>query len=169
MRMIPTFARRIAPGPRRPRRHGFTIVEMIVVLVMMGILMSIALPRFGTLRDKSAVSSAKQKIVGYVATARAAAIRQSSSAQFRLWSGNMHATVTQPDGTSLMLGGSEQLDKTEGVTVTRGTGVVKDVITYDARGLASLGGTYIYVVTRNSAKDSLCISRLGLIARTCGS
>jgi Tfp pilus assembly protein FimT len=149
------------------------MVEMLVVMVMMGILMSIALPRFGAIRDRAAVSSAKQKLIGYLATTRAAAIRQSSSAEFRLWDNNVSATVTQPNGTRLSLGSAEHLDKTEGVVITRGTGVVRDLITYDSRGLSLIGTVttprFVYVVTRNNVKDSICVSRLGLIARTCGS
>ena len=129
--------------------------------------------RFGAIRDRAAVSSAKQKLIGYLATTRAAAIRQSSSAEFRLWDNNVSATVTQPNGTKLSLGSAEHLDKTEGVVITRGTGVVRDLITYDSRGLSLIGTIttprFVYVVTRNNVKDSICVSRLGLIARTCGS
>jgi hypothetical protein len=32
----------------------------------------------------------------------------------------------------------------------------------------SLANARTYVLTRNSSKDSICISRLGLIARRCG-
>jgi len=144
---------------------------MLVVLVLMGILMSIALPKFGAIRDKAAVSSAKQKLIGYLATTRAAAIRQSSTATFRLWNNNVSATVTQANGSALSLGSAEHLDKTHGVVVTRGTGVVQDVLTYDSRGVMAspLLLPYTYVVTRNNVKDSICVSRLGLIARRCGS
>ena len=144
---------------------------MLVVLVMMGILMSIALPRFGAIRDKAAVSSAKQRLIGYLAATRAAAIRQSSTATFRLWNNNVSATVMQANGSTLSLGSAEHLDKTQGVVITRGTGVVQDVLTYDSRGLMSppLLLPYSYVVTRNNVKDSICVSRLGLIARRCGS
>lgn len=140
-------------------------------MVIMGILMSIALPRFGAIRDKAALSSTKQKLIGYLATTRAAAIRQSSTAEFRLWDNNVSATVTQPDGTKLSLGSAEHLDKTQGVVITRGTGVVREVLTFDSRGLLTppLLLPYTYVVTRNNVKDSICVSRLGLIARKCGS
>lgn len=140
-------------------------------MVIMGILMSIALPRFGAIRDKAALSSTKQRLIGYLATTRAAAIRQSSTAEFRLWDNNVSATVTQPDGTKLSLGSAEHLDKTQGVVITRGTGVVREVLTFDSRGLLTppLLLPYTYVVTRNNVKDSICVSRLGLIARRCGS
>lgn len=140
-------------------------------MVIMGILMSIALPRFGAIRDKAALSSTKQRLIGYLATTRAAAIRQSSTAEFRLWDNNVSATVTQPDGTKLSLGSAEHLDKTQGVVITRGTGVVREVLTFDSRGLLTppLLLPYTYVVTRNNVKDSICVSRLGLIARKCGS
>jgi hypothetical protein len=81
--------------------------------------------------------------------------------------------VTQSNGTRLSLGSAEHLDKTEGVVITRGTGVARDLIAFDSRGLSLIGTVttpgYVFVVTRNNVKDSICVSRLGLIARTCGS
>jgi prepilin-type N-terminal cleavage/methylation domain-containing protein len=140
MRTIPVFARRVLPASRGTRaQRGFSLIELLVVMVMMGILMSIALPRFGAIRDRAAVSSTKQKLMGYLATTRAAAIRQSSTAEFRIWDNDVSATVTQPNGSKLSLGSAEHLDKTEGVVITRGTGVARDLITYDSRGLSLIG------------------------------
>jgi hypothetical protein len=42
------------------------------------------------------------------------------------------------------------------------------VVSFDSRGMSSTFSSRVYVLTRNSTKDSICVSRLGLIARTCG-
>jgi len=46
---------------------------------------------------------------------------------------------------------------------------VVDSIVYDARGLEVWPVTRrTYVLTLNNLKDSICVSRVGLIARKCG-
>src|SRR5579859_3741889 len=42
----------------RPRRNAFTLIETVAVLVISGILLSIAVPRLASLRDASAVRAA---------------------------------------------------------------------------------------------------------------
>jgi len=54
----------------------------MVVLIIAGITMAIALPKFAGMRDRMSVRSAKQQFSSYLATARAAAIRQSQMGHF---------------------------------------------------------------------------------------
>jgi len=42
-------------GPRDRRTRGFTLVEIMAVLVLLGILTAVLLPRFGTLHDDAAL------------------------------------------------------------------------------------------------------------------
>lgn len=45
------FLRRIRPAPRRGR--GFTLVEIMIVVLILGVLMTLALPSFINARDSS--------------------------------------------------------------------------------------------------------------------
>lgn len=149
-------------------RSGFTLIETVVVLVIASIAMAISLPKFAGMRDRMSVRSAKQQLTSYLSTARAAAVRQSQTSQFHIVSSTIWTTVNQPDGTNINVSKSVPLNTARGVTVTLGGSSPNDLITFDSRGMSSTGSSRVYVLTRNSTKDSVCVSRLGLIARTCG-
>lgn len=154
--------------PSMPTRRGFTLTEMLIVIIIVGIITAVALPKLDSARTKAALRSAKQELAAYLATTRAAAIRRSQPAQFYTASNKIWATVAQPDGTRASLTGSVYLDRSLNVTITIGTAVgATDSIIFDPRGMATLTSSKKFVLTRNSTKDSLCVSRLGLIALTC--
>ncbi|GAC1694350.1 MAG: hypothetical protein NVS9B3_12580 [Gemmatimonadaceae bacterium] len=44
------------------RRAGFTLIELLIVVVIVGVLAAIAIPKFGTTRDKAYVSSMKSDL-----------------------------------------------------------------------------------------------------------
>jgi prepilin-type N-terminal cleavage/methylation domain-containing protein len=154
---------------RRSRaRRGFSIVELLVVLIVSGVVMAMALPRFAAMRDRMSLRSAKQQMAAYLVTTRAAAIRRSATAVFSVSNSTISAKVKLPTGTQTSLGGTVPLVSARGVTVTPGGSSTPDTIAYDSRGMANLTATRVYVLTRNSKKDSICVSRLGLIAQYCG-
>jgi type IV pilus assembly protein PilA len=161
-----------ARGSSRSRR-GFTLIETMVVLVIAGITMAIALPKFASMRDRMAVRSAKQQFSSYLASARAAAIRQSQYGHFHANSNTIWSNVNQPDGTNINVSRAVSLRTARGVNVTLGgSPPSNDSILFDSRGMAGVGsnnsGGHVYVFTRNGFKDSICVSRLGLIALACG-
>ena len=43
-------------------RSGFTIIELLIVILIIGILVSIAIPRFASTRDKAALASVKADV-----------------------------------------------------------------------------------------------------------
>jgi prepilin-type N-terminal cleavage/methylation domain-containing protein len=162
------------PSPARPisgarSRAGFSLIETMVVLVIAGIAMSISLPKFAGMRDRMSVRSAKQQFASYLATARAAAIRQSQSGQFHANNNTIWSNVNQPNGTNINVSKAVSLMTARRVAVTLGgSPPSQDSIVFDSRGMGSTGSSRTYVFTRNGIKDSICVSRLGLIAPTCG-
>lgn len=151
-----------------PARSAFTLIETMVVLVIAGIVMAISLPKFAAMHDRMSLRSAKQQFTAYLAVTRAAAIRQSQTSQLHILNSHMWSTVSQPNGTSTMVGRRIRLWEQFGVTVTEGGSAPDDSITFDSRGMSNTNAAAKYVLTRNGLKDSICVSRLGLITRTCG-
>jgi prepilin-type N-terminal cleavage/methylation domain-containing protein len=149
----------------RGRRPGFTVIELLLVMVISGIAMAMAMPKLAAVRDRSALRGARQQVSSYVTMARGAAVRRRLPAQVRFSSNTAWITVTQTNGTNTALGGTIQLASDHKVTMT--TSVTN--INFDQRGIASnLVGTTILRFTRNGLKDSLCVNRLGLISKRCG-
>ena len=156
-------------SPRRLRaRRGVSLVEMVVVLVIAGIVISMSLPKFAAMRNSMNLRSAKQEFAAYLMTARAAAVRQSQSSQFHIVNNTAWTTVSLPNGTTTTVNQRLRLFRTRNVIVTKDGWAPNDSIVYDARGIASWPRQRrIYVLTLNNLKDSVCVSRAGLIARQC--
>jgi prepilin-type N-terminal cleavage/methylation domain-containing protein len=167
--MTSSFNYTRARGGMRSRR-GFSLIETMVVLVIAGIVMSISLPKFAAMRTRMSVRSAKQQFSAYMATARASAIRQSQQAQFHIQSSHIWTTVNQPDGTNISVGKRTRMFEQFGVTLTLGGVSPDDSVTYDPRGMGATttNAPIAYVFTKNGFQDSICVSRLGLIAPRCG-
>src|SRR6266566_3048711 len=66
------------------RRKGFSTIEMIVVLILIGLIASIGFPRLRDGLEKQNVRSAKALVATLAATARGAAIQRGCSATLNI-------------------------------------------------------------------------------------
>lgn len=142
-------------------RHGVTLVEIMIVLTLISILVSIALPRFGTVTSSMHIRSAKQAVAAYLVQTRAIAIKRGRTASF-IRSGNV-VSVEVTEATGIVVAVSPRdLGRVDGVSLSmRG-----DTISFDPRGMAVglAGGIRAVVVTNGTARDSVCVVGLGRIA-----
>lgn len=146
-----------------PKQPGFTLVEVMIAVVVMGMIMAIGAPKLASIRDQAAVRSATQQIGAYVATARAAAIRRGLRANFKTSADTMWVEIQQPGAPEAIVP-RIPLASTFNVAV-QSSG---DSITFDARGFAlGLNATQKFIVTRAAAKDSVCVTRLGMVSKGC--
>jgi type IV fimbrial biogenesis protein FimT len=61
------------------RQRGVTLVEILIVIVMIGIMTAIALPRFGRMQRQWRVESVAQQLVGDLHRARVEAIKRNDT------------------------------------------------------------------------------------------
>jgi prepilin-type N-terminal cleavage/methylation domain-containing protein len=143
------------PGlPRASHRLAFTLLELLIVCVIIGVALGIAAPRIRSISDSLAVEAAARSAVHMFATARLVALRD-RGAELRV----------DADGMRLLVRGrivrERQLAADHGVRVR--TTVTS--IRYAATGLGlGLSNGTVYI-TRGRAADTIVVSRLGRVRR----
>ena len=140
-------------------RRGFTLAEILTVIVIMGVVMMMTLPKMGHINDRNQMRSAKDGISARLAAARAAAIATGRQSFF--YSEGDSIRVTASNGsTQVAKGTTINLKRQFGVSVISPT----FSIMFDGRGMTS-GTSHVIKFTRSSIADSICVSAIGLINR----
>ncbi len=149
----------------RSERKGYTLVEMMIVLSIMGGLALFSLPRFAGLQERSRLTAARQEVEAAIATARAAAIQKGRTATVVFSNNRLWVTVTSSgSGTQTSVVPVTPLDSIYGVTVqSRSAGDTS--IAFDMRGFASprLSATGVFVLRGTTRTDSVCVTTSGQI------
>jgi prepilin-type N-terminal cleavage/methylation domain-containing protein len=150
-------------------RSGFTLVEALIVVVLLGLITLIGFPRISAAMVRSDLRSARTTVINLVATARAAAV-QTSRRTWIKFEGNTayvlaRPRLTGPGGVGVdppdTLGTVHDLSTQYGVTVS---GV--DSVQFDPRGFgASLGDSSSVVLSRNSHSETVTLDALGRVIK----
>ncbi|HET9725371.1 MAG TPA: type II secretion system protein [Gemmatimonadales bacterium] len=147
------------------RGNGFTLIEMLIVLVIIGLTSLIALPRLNRAFAQSNVLSAKARVAALYNAARATAVSSNQTATLRL-NGNQVMVYASPRRKAPI--GANTLDTivrptdlstSFGVTLSGG---------YDSVRVASSGlgmDSAAIVLTKYTAVDTLYISRYGRVLK----
>ena len=149
----------------RRNRTGFTLVELIIVITIMGMMGMFAYPKLRGSTASWSVRAARQKTTEMLVVARSAAVQNGSEARF-IRSGNLVRVVVDSSGTFVTLI-SRDLYNDNGVTVAVGGSAPRDTVRFDPRGLAiGLTGSATIKFTNSTVTESVCVSKLGKVART---
>jgi prepilin-type N-terminal cleavage/methylation domain-containing protein len=148
-------------------RPGYTLTEMLVVVVMVGALTLITLPKFSGLVERNQLSAAREEIAAAIATARAAAVQKGRTATIRFSGNTMWVTVVNSgSGTSSTIVPAKSFASLYKVSVA----ATDTMITYDMRGFTAprLAAKGVFRITGASRRDSVCITTAGqIMPRSC--
>ncbi|HEX6058029.1 MAG TPA: GspH/FimT family pseudopilin [Gemmatimonadaceae bacterium] len=144
-------------------RTGLTLPELMIVIVLIGALLALAMPKLGKVDAQASTLSAAQTIAAQLATARAAAIATGYPSRVTV-SGNTVTIATSDSlGTFTPMGKSVSLAD-YGVTVTASPA---SNVEFDPRGFASgIATMQRFIVdadTYGVPRDTVCVARIGLV------
>jgi prepilin-type N-terminal cleavage/methylation domain-containing protein len=147
------------------RNNGFTTIELIIAVIIIGVIASIGLPRVRDAIEKADRRAARSAIRTYLATARSAAVARGCRSALHFTQGpNSRMWVTSCVVTgagSDTLAGPDLLEERWHVRLQSG----KDSITYNSRGVrVSFEQTTIKIRDRqDNDRDSVVVNQLGKV------
>lgn len=154
---------------RSPSRLGFSTAELMMVVVIMGTLAGMAIPKLSVLRDRNAIESVREQLAATVVAARSAARQRSVPSAVRL-SGNVLSawTFSPTTGDTVWLVRPGDISEESGASMS--VNKPEDaLIRFDTRGFANRADSVrVWRITIGARKDSVCIGPLGhLYKRNC--
>jgi prepilin-type N-terminal cleavage/methylation domain-containing protein len=148
---------------RRRGEAGFSMIEMIWVIVLMGLLATLGIPRIRDALQKQNVRSARVAAATMVVKARTAAVQRGCRATVHMrGDGRMWVTVCRATGAGLdTIGGMDNLLDRFGVTVTPS----RDSVQFGPRGVTLGNQAGTVVVSNSMATDTVTINAVGKVMR----
>jgi len=141
------------------RQRGFTLIEVIVVMAIMGVVSAIGIPAFSDWREKQAVRSATQALIAHLKQARIKAVadNRSVSISFTQTSYTFDADTTG--------NGSCGLCKNEAVSFSQFANNLTissaATRTFSSRGTANSGNITIATTTIDGPSKKIIVNVIG--------
>jgi type II secretion system protein H len=141
------------------RKSGFTFVEILIVMLVIGIVLGIAYPKLTVLRARNNVLSAKQRVSATIAAARQSAIARGVPVKFVV-SGDTIFSVASPYGATDSVQRAFDVHQSYGTTL----GGDQFEILFDPRGLATgFKDTKSIYLTYADKADTMCVHVFGRV------
>jgi len=144
-------------------RRGFTFVEMMTVIVLVGIIAALGIPRLRGSLEKQNVRSGKAAIATLVATARSVAVQRSCPATLNMNADSVWVTAcgVNPPAASVTVGTKKFVASAYGVTLSS----TAPTLVYDPRGLSTQFVTTTVHIIGAVYRDSVIINQVGKVVR----
>ena len=144
-------------------RNGFTTIEMIIVVIMIGVIASIGFPRLRDSLEKQNIRNSKALLGTMVATARGSAVQRGCNATLNLTSDSAWVTAcgVNPPAASVQVGTKKLIGDEFGVTLQSTAASV----VYDPRGLQTQFQRTVVRVIGPHYRDSVIINEVGKVIK----
>ena len=144
--------------------RGFTLIEMLLVFVIMGIVLSMAAPKLQRAAGQMAVRNARHEVSAMISLTRAVAVQNGRRATFVQEGNVIQVDLSRGYGTAVDIVAERDLGTQYGVTVGPSE---KLEIPFDPRGFAIPSSTdepRIIEIKRDDFADEVCVIGLGKIS-----
>jgi prepilin-type N-terminal cleavage/methylation domain-containing protein len=145
------------------RKNGFTLVEMMIVVALIGVITLIGWPKVSGSLAKTNLRSSRTTLANMFAKARAFSMQSNRRTWINFNGSNVVITASPRTlagtGTVDSIGAVQKLSELYGVTLTAPV----TSVAYDPRGFGSLGTAQKFMVARNSKQDSVTVDGLGRV------
>ncbi|MEX2157393.1 MAG: GspH/FimT family pseudopilin [Gemmatimonadales bacterium] len=144
-------------------RKGFSTIEMIIVVILIGVIATIAFPRLKNSLEKQNVRSAKVLIATLVATARGVAVQRGCAATLNMTADSIWVTAcgVNPPAPSVRVGTKKVVGSEYNLKLSPSAAAV----VYDPRGLATAFQTTTIRIIGPTYRDSVVINQVGKVTR----
>jgi prepilin-type N-terminal cleavage/methylation domain-containing protein len=144
-------------------RKGFSTIEMVIVVILIGLIASIGLPRLRRGLEKQNIRNAKALIATLASTARGTAIQRGCAATLNLGVDSVWVTAcgVNPPAASVTVGTKKLVGSEFNVTLAP----TAASIVYDPRGISTQFQTTTIRVIGTNYTDSVVINELGKVKR----
>ncbi|MCP4996875.1 MAG: prepilin-type N-terminal cleavage/methylation domain-containing protein [Gammaproteobacteria bacterium] len=139
------------------RVKGFTLVELMVTLVILGILLGVGIPSFRAMMRGNAVVAASNQLLGALLLARSEAVKRESQVTFSTTTGGWQVTDT---GGNVLLSHTVSNDEIEvAATGAAGGGII---FGSDGRSSVRYGeDDYLTISYDEGGERQICLSPAG--------
>lgn len=146
-------------------RKGFSTIEMIIVVILVGVIASIGFPRLQRGLEKQRIRNTKALLATMVATARGTAIQRGCVATVNFATDSVWVTACgltgNPPPVNVLVGTAKRVKADVNVTLSAS----QATINYDPRGMRlTFIPTTVRVIGPNY-QDSVVINELGKVKR----
>ncbi len=138
-------------------QRGFTLLEVVVAICIIGILYTIAAPRFTDFRDNLDVSAAANDAESLFAVARRVALTRSTRTSIDI-DANRGILSVRVSGDTIQ---SRNVAELHGVTVWTS----RNTVTYSPIGVGVGVSNLSLIFSKGVTADTLTVSRLGRVKR----
>ena len=144
-------------------RKGFSTIEMIIVVILIGIIASIGFPRLRRGLEKQRIRNTKALLATMVATARATAIQRGCVATLNFAVDSVWVTAcgVNPPAASVQVGTKKLVGDEFSVTLNSSGGSV----VYDPRGISTVFQATTVRIIGPHYRDSVIINEVGRVSK----